>query len=344
MRAALELEHREGAVALDREGDLLEAGAVVRARAEVLDLEAAPLRVAGQHPVEVARPERGLVAPDALPDLDDDVLPVGRILGCQRQPQLLLELGEPLLGLGDELAELRLAARGLEVVVRAPPLLRQLVRAFELLQAPSDLRRLAVVVVDRGVAHPLLRLAVGALEVRDELVDAGHPAKGSAGSRYPSRASSSSSTFPFSADETGQFSFASSAAWRKPSSSRPGTEPVTVSADFVIPVPGTKVTVADVSSRSGAWPSFASPFERAIAKHAAWAAAISSSGLVLPCASSARFAQSTSSGPSTPLVTDSIVPWPLIRSPCHVTLAFRSVAITRLLRELRPPESLRSRG
>src|SRR5918911_2438738 len=126
MRAALELEHREGAVALDREGDLLEARAVVRARAEVLDLEAAPLRVAGQHPVEVAGPERRLVAADALADLDDHVLPVGGILRREREPQLLLELGEPLLGLRDELAELGLAARRLEVVTRAPPFLRQL--------------------------------------------------------------------------------------------------------------------------------------------------------------------------------------------------------------------------
>src|SRR5207244_7494203 len=121
-------------------------GALVRAPAEVLDLEAAPLCIAGQHPVEVSGPERGLVAADALADLDDDVLPVGGILRREREPQLLLELGEPLLGLGDELAELGLAARGVEVVARAPPLQGQLVRAFELLQPPADLRRLAVVV------------------------------------------------------------------------------------------------------------------------------------------------------------------------------------------------------
>src|SRR5207244_12931780 len=51
MRAALPLEDGVGAVALDRERDLLEADAVVRARAELLDLEPAPLRVAGEHPV-----------------------------------------------------------------------------------------------------------------------------------------------------------------------------------------------------------------------------------------------------------------------------------------------------
>ena len=47
----------------------------------------------------------------------------------------------------------------------------------------------------------------------------------------------------------------------------PGTWPTTVSADFVIPVPGTNVTVADVSSRSGGLPAFASPSESAIEKH-----------------------------------------------------------------------------
>ena len=34
------------------------------------------------------------------------------------------------------------------------------------------------------------------------------------------------------------------------------------------------------------------------------------------------------SGPNAPLVTDSIVPLPFIRSPCHTTSALRSVAIT----------------
>jgi hypothetical protein len=37
-----------------------------------------------------------------------------------------------------------------------------------------------------------------------------------------------------------------------------------VSAIFVIPVPGTNVTVAEVESRSGTWPAFASPPASAI--------------------------------------------------------------------------------
>jgi hypothetical protein len=53
-------------------------------------------------------------------------------------------------------------------------LLRELVRALELLQPPTGVGRLPVVVVDGRVRHALLRLRVGALELLDELVDAGH--------------------------------------------------------------------------------------------------------------------------------------------------------------------------
>ena len=71
---------------------------------------------------------------------------------------------------------------------------------------------------------------------------------------------------------------APSAASRKAASSIPGTVPRTRSALFVIPVPGTNVTVADVSSRSGGEPACASECESAIEKHDAWAAATSSFG------------------------------------------------------------------
>jgi hypothetical protein len=112
-----------------------------------------------------------------------------------------------------------------------------------------------------------------------------------------------------SACETGQFTFASSAAAWNAAASRPGTDPRAVNAIFVIPVPGTNVTVAEVWSCSGAAPAFASTFANAIEKQAAWAAAISSSGLVLPPeASSVRADQLTSSGPNAPDPTPSIVP------------------------------------
>src|SRR5205823_2148467 len=107
----------------------------------------------------------------------------------------------------------------------------------------------------------------------------------------------------------------------------PGTWPTTSSATFVIPSPGWKVTVAEVCSLSGACPACASPFESAIERQVACAAAISSSGLVMPLGSSERAGQLTSSPPTAPLDTVSILPLPLIRSPSHVTWALRSVAI-----------------
>src|SRR5207244_6751230 len=138
VRARLPLEDRVGAVALDREHDLLEAAGLVRAHLELLDGEAAPLRVAREHPVDGGRPERGLVAADALADLDDHVLAVSRIALDERQLQLLLQRVEPLLELRDELAQVAVAARRLEVVADPAPLLRQLVWAFELLQPAPD--------------------------------------------------------------------------------------------------------------------------------------------------------------------------------------------------------------
>ena len=126
---------------------------------------------------------------------------------------------------------------------------------------------------------------------------------------------------PFSAAETGQFSFASSAAATNDSSVIPGTTPVTSSADVVIPSPGTNVTVAETSSRSGGVPAFAKRAENAIEKQDACAAAISSSGLVIPPSSPVRAAQETASGPNAPLPTCSIVPEPFSRSPFQLTRA-----------------------
>ncbi len=96
-----------------------------------------------------------------------------------------------------------------------------------------------------------------------------------------------------SAWDTGQFAFASAASSWNVDSSMPGTVPTTVIADFVMPVPGTKVTTAETSSRSAGVSFLASMLEKAIEKHAECAPAISSSGLVLPLASSAREAHET---------------------------------------------------
>jgi hypothetical protein len=139
-----------------------------------------------------------------------------------------------------------------------------------------------------------------------------------------------------SAFDTGQFDFAVSAASRKALSSRPGTLPSTVSAIFVIPSPGWNVTVAEVCSSSGAFPACASACESAIEKHAACAAAISSSGLVALGESSARFGQLTACSPILPLVVWVIVPLPSIKLPRHVTSALRSVAISLPRSSLEP--------
>src|SRR3954447_25309174 len=132
---------------------------------------------------------------------------------------------------------------------------------------------------------------------------------------------------PVSALEIGQLFFAVSAASRKAPSSSPGTLPATEIAILVIPSPGWKVTFTDVFSSSAGWPSCASVCDSAIEKHAACAAAMSSSGLVSDPTSSDRAAQSTSSPPIAPLETESMRPFPLIRSPCQVTSAVRSVGI-----------------
>src|SRR6202167_194644 len=90
-----------------------------------------------------------------------------------------------------------------------------------------------------------------------------------------------------SALETGQLTFASSAAALKPAASRLSASPESVMRISVIPVPGTKSTSTEVLSEIAGLPVVARPFESAIEKHDACAAAISSSGLVLPFASSA---------------------------------------------------------
>ena len=108
--AALELEHRVGAVAADLERDLLEAADLGGRLREHLGGEAALLRVAGEHLVQVAREQRGLVAARAGADLDDHVLVVVGVALDHRQADLLLELAQPLRRLGDDRAQLRVVA------------------------------------------------------------------------------------------------------------------------------------------------------------------------------------------------------------------------------------------
>ena len=77
-----------------------------RALGEHLDREAALLGVAGEHLVEVAGEQRGLVAAGAGADLDDHVLVVVGVALDHRQPDPLGQLLEPGRSLGDDPPEL----------------------------------------------------------------------------------------------------------------------------------------------------------------------------------------------------------------------------------------------
>jgi hypothetical protein len=117
--------------------------------------------------MEVGGPQRGLVASHSLADLDDHVLAVGGIRRSERDAQFLLEGADPVLQLGNHLAEDAVAARRLQVLAHLTPLLCETVRPLELLEAASRLSRLPVVVVDGRVGHALLRLLVRAFQLVD---------------------------------------------------------------------------------------------------------------------------------------------------------------------------------
>src|SRR4051794_25513131 len=97
----------------------------------------------------------------------------------------------------------------------------------------------------------------------------------------------------------------------------PGTSPRTVRSLLVRRQPASslsKLTTAVTSSLFGGVPFFASPFENAIEKHAACAAATSSSGLVWPSGLPVRDAQLTGSLVIEPDVTEVTCPEPDKRS------------------------------
>ena len=139
------------------------------ALAEHLGLEAAPLGVLGEHPVEVAGEQGGLVPAGAGADLDDHVLVVVRVALDHREPQPLGELLHLLSRAGDDLLELA----PLVALERAVAALEQLLgarrvtrRAAVLLHEPVRLLELAVAAGDLGVARPVgHRLGIGELLV-----------------------------------------------------------------------------------------------------------------------------------------------------------------------------------
>lgn len=87
-----------------------------------------------------------------------------------------------------------------------------------------------------------------------------------------------------------------------------------------MPVPGWKVTSACVFSRVGGVPAVARPLDRAIEKQLECAAAMSSSGLVLPFAFSARDGQDTGYAPI-PEESRVTTPLPSSRLPSQTVCA-----------------------
>src|SRR4051794_39566821 len=172
--AALVLEHRIRPVALDGE----RVGAV--GGLERLDLEPAPVGVAAEHAVEVAGPDRRLVAAGTGPDLHDDVLVVVWVALEHGQADLLLELLHapagglehlPHLGVVGALVEELLGAGG--VVGGTPPLLGEPRRRLEIAVGAPGLGQAAAVPDHVGVGHVLLGLRVAGLDLVDELLDQG---------------------------------------------------------------------------------------------------------------------------------------------------------------------------
>jgi hypothetical protein len=166
------LEDAVGALTLDRERVV-----PIRSRQGLL-LEAAPLGVAGEHPVEVAGEQAGLLSAGAAADLHDHVLVVGRVGLDHGQPDLLLELAQAGLGAREHLAQLGVVAvlghhlpRTLGVRVAVAPLERQRVGGLEGAVRPPHLG-VAVAIGDHlGVRHLLRELREALLDLVHELLD-----------------------------------------------------------------------------------------------------------------------------------------------------------------------------
>ena len=176
--AALELEHRVGALAPDLEGDLLEAADLGRRLREHLGLKAALLRVAGEHLEQVAGEQGRLVATRAGADLDDHALVVVRVALDHRQADLLLELAQPFGRLGDQPPQLLVLAvlgeqllRPLEVAAQLPPRRDQLVRRLELAVLAPDLGVALAVGDHLGIRHLPLELGEPLLDLFGQLLD-----------------------------------------------------------------------------------------------------------------------------------------------------------------------------
>jgi hypothetical protein len=171
VRAALELEHRVGAVAAHLE----RVRAVVGG--ERLGGEAAALGVAGEHAVEVAGPQRGLVPARAGADLHDHVLVVGGVALDHGEPDLLLEALDPLAGVVELLPHLGILALGeqllgaLGVGRGEPPRLGQLGGRLELAVLAARVGVALAVPDHLGVRHLRLYVREAGLDLLDQRLD-----------------------------------------------------------------------------------------------------------------------------------------------------------------------------
>jgi hypothetical protein len=172
---------------------------------ERLLLQAAPVGIARQHPVEVGGEQAGLLAARARPDLDDHVLLVVRVRLDHRQPDLLLELPEPLLRGAQELTHLGVVAVlgqqlacARRVVGRAAPLLGQPLGRLERPVGAADLGVAPLVAHHLRVRHLLGELVEAALDLLHEPLDHADkgttPAAGGSTGRRPQRARSANSS------------------------------------------------------------------------------------------------------------------------------------------------------
>src|SRR6266481_5273034 len=151
---------------------------------------------------------------------------------------------------------------------------------------------------------------------------------------YPSFASIV--IFAFNTLDTGQPAFAFCAAVLKASALAPGTFATTSRCTAVMVQPASCfsiVSVADVLMLSGVRLAPPSCADSAIEKHAACAAAISSSGFV-PGASSNRVLKEYFVFERMPLA-DETVPCPSLRPPFHTALALRCMVSSSTQDELR---------
>jgi hypothetical protein len=137
-----------------------------------------PLRVAREHAVDVAGPQRRLLAAGAALDFDDHALLVVRVALDHRQPDLLFQLLGPAARARELVAQLGVLAelgeqllRAARVVPGAPPSAGELGRGLELAVGTADLGVALAVGDDLGVGHLLAQLGEARLDLLDEVFD-----------------------------------------------------------------------------------------------------------------------------------------------------------------------------